>query len=598
MTLSSTGKPDMYLRDLQREAGQIILHTDGILCSTTDELVNSAAFRLILNLYLDELEKRSGTILKRLPPITNSEGRGHLLNLFRNLAGAQLVHAVKVIPEGHRFLEDRRALNLLVEGFYDFWRAYDRYLVCHSEQGPHSHDQRPYRTFNNTVERLKDLVRALYRDICENITGKRLRIYRQVSAGCNVGVIAVQKEWDLPSESCIILKDIPFIRQVLINPPLILDPPENRRTGEFKRVNVNPLENLSLETDRWLCYPAQVGPEVIFIYFHQRFMGLGCSLANLFELATEEQIARGPDAVYLYGVSPDHMSRFGDLPTVFYDDEQNDLLVAAVPGEDRFGYFGYLKKMALTLHNIRIMKSGRMPFHGAMTRIVLRNGRSACILVIGDTATGKSETLEALRTLGKENISDMTIIADDMGSLDVSEGGRILGYGTEIGAFIRLDDLAREYAFDQVDRAIIMSPQKVNARVIVPVGYLDEILKGLPVDYILYANNYEQVDDSHPVIDPIPNAEDALRVFRDGAAMAKGTTTSTGLVHSYFANIFGPPQYRDLHEELAVRTFHAAYATGIFIGQIRTRLGVPGFEQDGPREAAQALLELISGGKP
>lgn len=192
----------------------------------------------------------------------------------------------------------------------------------------------------------------------------------------------------------------------------------------------------------------------------------------------------------------------------------------------------------------------------------------------------------------------MAIIADDMGSLKVSENGRILGYGTEIGAFIRLDDLAREYAFDQVDRAIIMSPQKVNARVIVPVSYLDEILEGLPLDYILYANNYEQVDDLHPVIDPIPTAEDALRVFRDGAAMAKGTTTATGLVHSYFANIFGPPQYRDLHEELAVETFHAAYAAGVFMGQIRTRLGVPGFEQDGPREAAQTLLELISGNKP
>jgi len=153
--------------------------------------------------------------------------------------------------------------------------------------------------------------------------------------------------------------------------------------------------------------------------------------------------------------------------------------------------------------------------------------------------------------------------------------------------------LQRGYAFGQVDRAIIMSPQKANARVLVPVGYLGEILAGYPVDYILYANNYEQVDEAHPLIAPLPTPEAALRVFRDGAAMAKGTTTATGLVHSYFANIFGPPQYMDRHEELAAKTFRAAYNSNTFVGQLRTRLGVPGYEMNGPKEAAAALLKMI-----
>jgi hypothetical protein len=374
---------------------------------------------------------------------------------------------------------------------------------------------------------------------------------------------------------------------------LIIDPPENRRTGQFLRIAADPLAGLSLDEEKWLCYPAQVGPVVVFIYFHRMFMGLGCSLANLFELATDEQIGEGPDAVYLYGVEPAHLSAYGDVPTVFYDDEDSGLLTAAVPGENRFGYFGYLKKMALTLHNILMMKRGRMPFHGAMTRILCRNGTSANVLVIGDTATGKSETLEALRVLGADTVPGMTIIADDMGSLGIREDGRVVGYGTETGAFIRLDDLQRGYAFGQVDRAIIMSPQKANARVLVPVAYLEEILSGYPVDYILYANNYEQVDEFHPVIEPLSTPESALRVFRDGAAMAKGTTSATGLGHSYFANIFGPPQYRDLHEELAGRTFEAAFRAGIFVGQLRTRLAVPGFGMDGPAEAAGALLRKI-----
>ena len=37
------------------------------------------------------------------------------------------------------------------------------------------------------------------------------------------------------------LGEIPFIRQVLISPPLIIDPPMNTRTGQFQRVADNPL---------------------------------------------------------------------------------------------------------------------------------------------------------------------------------------------------------------------------------------------------------------------------------------------------------------------------------------------------------------------
>lgn len=585
---------DQYLRDLHFDGNQIILHTDGILCGTTAEVVGSRAFQAVLNIFLDHLIEKEDPILDVLSPeIGTSEGRGNLLKLLRHLSETPIVHAAKAVPGAKPYAENPRPLYLFVEKFYDFWRSFDRYLICHSEQGPRSHDVRPYRTFTVTTERLKDLTRGLYRDICENITGDHCRIYRQVSAGADVGLIAVQKKWNSRNPAAQALKDIPFIRQVLINPPLIIDPPENRRTGQFLRIDSNPLEKIPLEEGKWLCYPAQVGPVVVFIYFHQMFMGLGCSLANLFELATDEQVEAGPDAIFLYGVDPGHLSRYGALPTVFYDDEESGLLIAAIPGENRFGYFGYLKKMALTLHNILMMRRGRMPFHGAMAVIHMKSRKSANVLIIGDTATGKSETLEALRLLGRDTVRGMTIVADDMGSLGIREDGRVIGYGTEIGAFIRLDDLQRGYAFGQVDRAIIMSPQKANARVLVPVGSLGEILAGYPVDYILYANNYEQVDENHLLINPLPTPEAALRVFGEGAAMAKGTTTATGLGHSYFANIFGPPQYRDRHEALARKTFEAAYRTGTFVGQLRTRLAVPGYEMDGPREAAAALLQKI-----
>ena len=214
---------------------------------------------------------------------------------------------------------------------------------------------------------------------------------------------------------------------------------------------------------------------------------------------------------------------------MFHDDRASRLLVAAVPLEDRFGYFGYLKKMMLTLHNVAAMDRGVMPFHGAYTRLVLDDGASANVLLIGDTATGKSETLEALRVAADERIRELRIVADDMGSLEVGADGRVLGYGTEIGAFVRLDDLQQGYAFGQLDRSIIMSPNRVNARVVLPVTTLDDVLHGYPVDYLLYANNYEAVDEEHPVVERFADEEAALAVFRRGAAMSKGTTTATGL---------------------------------------------------------------------
>jgi len=112
---------------------------------------------------------------------------------------------------------------------------------------------------------------------------------------------------------------------------------------------------------------------------------------------------------------------------------------------------------------------------------------------------------------------------------------------------------------------------------------------------ILYANNYEQVDEDHPVIEKFNSVEYAFNLFREGTVMSKGTTTSTGIVHSYFANIFGPPQYKELHDPLAMKYFNAFFDGGIFVGQMRTRLGISGYEMTGPEEAAARLLSVVSG---
>ena len=218
------------------------------------------------------------------------------------------------------------------------------------------------------------------------------------------------------------LNDISVIRQVLIYPPLIFNPPMNKRSGTFERVNRNPLEFINIKKDEWLCYPAKVGPLVIMVYFSLDFFELGFSLCNLFELADDEDLQRRPDAIYLFGVPEDQFPHLGKTQTIFYDDgTQDGVLVGAVPDNPQFGYFGYLKKMILTLHNIKMMKMHRMPYHGAMVNLSIRGKRDFTVLIMGDTGAGKSETLEALRAVAGDDVEEITIIADDMGSLELRQ---------------------------------------------------------------------------------------------------------------------------------------------------------------------------------
>ncbi|HEY8803731.1 MAG TPA: phosphoenolpyruvate carboxykinase, partial [Clostridium sp.] len=149
------------------------------------------------------------------------------------------------------------------------------------------------------------------------------------------------------------------------------------------------------------------------------------------------------------------------------------------------------------------------------------------------------------------------------------------------------------YAFKEIDRSIFMNPDKINARLVMPVASYKDIIKGYPIDLFLYANNYEEVKDRMKEINFFTNSKDAIDVCKRGARMAKGTTTELGLVTSYFANPFGPVQKQELVDVLIVDYFKEFFKTGVKVGQIRTSLGIAGQEKDGPKKAAKKLFDLI-----
>jgi len=541
----------MQKNSLRIIGNKAVLNIRERMCETPEELLASSKFRIVLDHCIKHLSSKNSPLLEIFG---NTEINEASVDELVKTLSFLVKYENKVVPhifeKSEIFLKDLDRLTNFVEYLYDHWRQFDRFIINDSDGD--RLDKRPYRTFNETIEQLTHLVRSVYRHIQENITGSHPTVYRQIPAGGEIAVISLPKKIAYPGVKYKKLNSIPVIRQMLIYPPLVIQQPMNKRTGQFKRIQQNPFDLIELTPGEWICYPAKVGKLLIMVYFHLDFFELGFSMCNLFQIADDTDLEKKPDALFIYGVSGNSIDGLSTFSTVFYDDEENGIFVGAIPNRPEFGYFGYLKKMILTLHNSIVMKLGIMPFHGAMIKILLQGNKEATILMMGDTGAGKSETLEAFRVLGEKHIREITIIADDMGSIELDSEGFPIGYGTEIGAFLRLDDLQPGYAFGHLDRSIIMNPSQVNARIVFPVTRFEIVVQGHKIDYILYANNYEEIDDEHPVIERFNSSEWALDIFSEGAVMSKGTTTTSGLVHSYFANIFGPPEYKEVHDKIAM----------------------------------------------
>ena len=116
-----------------------------------------------------------------------------------------------------------------------------------------------------------------------------------------MGMLVEKIEWTFPKDLAH-LKEIPFVRLSLVEPPLIFYPVMNKRKGRFEEIDTLNPGLISMDPKEWFCFPAKIGPLTGFIYFHQDFISLGLSLINLFEMADHDEIE---------GIKPDLMLFFG-----------------------------------------------------------------------------------------------------------------------------------------------------------------------------------------------------------------------------------------------------------------------------------------------
>ncbi len=246
-----------------------------------------------------------------------------------------------------------------------------------------------------------------------------------------------------------------------------------------------------------------------------------------------------------------------------------------------------MKKMVLTLHNVAMMQRGWLPIHGAFINVILKSGKSKGICLMGDSGAGKSETIEALKSLGNDKIQKLEIVFDDMGTFHIEDGVPV-AQGTEIGAFVRLDDLDPGAPYRDINRSIFFNPDQANARVITPAAPYSLITRNHKIDLFAYANNY----DDKQGLRQFEDLGEAKETFVKGIRMAKGTTQETGLSETYFANPFGPMQEQDKCEPIIEEMFQCLKKNNVFIGEVYTHLGLNP-EGDDIKDAAKALLEFI-----
>ena len=558
----------------------IIFNFSNSYVKNETEVLSSDAFKCVFKRYLNHVrETENSNLLELIDKIENPLDT--LIVVFKLLLSFEIEDISKVSNELKSILDEKEILFDLVEDFYNYWRRLERYAIVKSNQAKATIESV---NFVGECENFNQLILKTYRQIAEKLQGVDFYIYRQLTAGVNASLSICTNAWAPKGSKYEVLNNLSFINHVVIRPPFIYYSDKNTRKGIFPFSDKNPIDDVAdFNKDDWFCYPTMVGSSLTYVYYHKDYMDHGIALSNLFEFVHIEDCQnKKPDIIVFFGAKAEGEPRFG------YD-ETNDIYIGLCPYGKEIDYFGYMKKMLLTCHNVKMIKEGYLPIHGAGVLIKLKSGVQKMLVLMGDSGAGKSESLEALKAYAQDDIVSTRTVFDDMGTFKIVDG-KVYAYGTETGAFVRLDDLENGYAFKAMDRSIFMNPNQTNARLVMPVATYSQIMKGYPVDMFFYANNYST--DSNIMV-KFDNKLDAINVFKQGARVAKGTTSEKGLVTSYFANPFGPTQLQDLCNPLLDKYFKLLFKNNIPVGEIHTRLAVSGMEHEGPKEVAKFLYELV-----
>jgi len=139
---------------------KVIIRLRDRVCESPDELISSELFCEVVTRFVSDLKRKQSPLLqafgKQIEEIQEPD-IGQLIRVFQVLAKMRLEAVPKLLEGGDRFIAAPSVLRDFVESLYNYRREFERFIVCDSTGD--RLDQRPYRTFNSTIESLTHLVR-------------------------------------------------------------------------------------------------------------------------------------------------------------------------------------------------------------------------------------------------------------------------------------------------------------------------------------------------------------------------------------------------------------------------------------------------------
>ncbi len=579
-------------------------------CNTPEHLLKSLVFSKFLKKYKMEF---IGNLRNRKENKLEVQSK---INFILDISARDFLRILEsdnALEEG--VAERNLALVKFIDGGFHHFRnvTYSRLVRLHNEviTGEEETPDSIKDLVTNKAANLSQLIMETRRLLLKKVgleTGVRRSVGMEAHPSVTAGEISGHY-LNLPSDY-VSLSSVPLTIAADIRTGVDYKTASNKRAYPFFELDHNPFKDDEFDPEDWVAVPLRVGAWLIVAYLHKSngCIEIEAGLLNLFPFAETEDILsnRKPDGVFIFGCPSSNMDDLG-----YYWDEENELLVGLVPNLDECKYFGYGKKPILTLHNVLAIRAGDLPLHCGCTRYVCHF----------DDATNEPY------------ITEMLVKADDMGRArleqDTDGQTRMIFYGTETGAFACLDGFSEHAKMQMKGREVGYNQESgSNARQIVPVATVSEVMTGHALDGLMYNNNFNIIEKGAQTIHYDMPVMEAVEHFRKGERVAAGSTqTHRGKKEiSYWANPFplledsdGTVLHPDLHKkymvtekrftdvmedlvaknEMMVGVVNSQLMAGVYENnddEDVTRCGYKSreeIEQDGPVRLAADMIERI-----